>query len=138
MQRIRRHLTYANVMSTLAVAFAIAGGSTAIAVSVNASKKSDINPKGNIRAGKVSTKKLANNAVASSKLGQIEIVQATAVNEAMASCPPSARLLSGGGAVAGGIGAAVARSLPKDNGWQATINSGVGAQEITAYALCLR
>ena len=47
-------LTYANVVATIALVIAVAGGTTAIAVSRSASK-SDVNKKGNIRGGRVTT-----------------------------------------------------------------------------------
>jgi hypothetical protein len=138
MLRIRRHLSYANVMSTIAVIVAIAGGSTAIAFTVSGSKKSDINKKGNIRVGRVTAKKLADGSVVASKLGAITVVQATGLNGAHAICPPGQRLLSGGAAPDGGAGVALEESLPEGNGWRAGINSGVGNRNITVYALCLR
>jgi hypothetical protein len=133
--RIRRHLTYANVMSTIAVIIAVAGGSTAVAVTVNASKKSDINKKGNIRIGRVTTPKLANSAVSSPKLAGIEVVQTTtpAGILAQARCPAGGRLLSGGAAAGGG--ASLATSAPgTGEEWVGATASG----NVTAYALCLR
>jgi hypothetical protein len=133
--RIRRHLTYANVMSTIAVIIAVAGGSTAVAVTVNASKKSDINKKGNIRAGRVTTPKLANSAVSSPKLAGIEVVQTTtpAGILAQARCPAGARLLSGGAAV-GGSGSLASSRPGTGEVWEAVTTAG----NVTAYSLCLR
>jgi hypothetical protein len=128
-----RKLTYANVMSTIAVVIALASGSTAVAVTVNASKKSDVNKKGNIRAGQVTAKKLADGAVGAAKLGGIQVVQASGNPAATASCPAGTRLLSGGGGTA--APAALAASQPEGNGWLAVSNTGVN---VTAYALCLR
>jgi len=133
--RIRRHLTYANVMSTIAVTIAVAGGSTAVAVTVNASKKSDINKKGNIRAARVTTPKLANGAVTAANLAGIDLVQATAPAGilAQARCPAGERLLSGGAAAGGG--ASLATSAPgTGEEWVGATASG----NVTAYALCLR
>ena len=77
MHKLRRKLTYANVVATLALIVAVAGGSTAVAVTANASKKkTDVNKKGNIRAGRVTAKKLANGNVTAAKLAGIDIVQA--------------------------------------------------------------
>jgi len=138
MQRLRAHLTYANVMSTLAVILAIAGGSTAIAVTVSAGKKSDVNKKGKIRGGHVTTPKLANAAVSAAKLGGIDVVQATAPADAKASCPPTERLLAGGGDIPSGGMGALQISRPYGNGWEAVINAGSGSPGVVAYALCLR
>ena len=88
MQKLRKKLTYANVVATLALIVAIAGGSTAVAVSVNAAKKkSDVNKKGNIRAGRVTAKKLADGNVTAAKLAGIDVVQATGADRASADCP---------------------------------------------------
>ena len=128
-----RKLTYANVMSTIAVVIAIAGGSTAVAVTVNASKKSDVNKKGNIRAGRVTAKKLADGAIAAAKLGDIQLFQASGNPAATASCPAGTRLFAGGGGTA--APAALATSQPEGNAWLAVSDTGVN---VTAYALCLR
>jgi hypothetical protein len=134
MHRFKGRLNYANVMSTVAIFLAIAGGSTAIAVTVNASKKSDINKKGKIRAGRVTTAKLANGAVTAAKLGAIDVVQASnPVGIASAVCPSGGRLIGGGANVAGG--ANLTGSAPEGNGWRAVANTG---GTTTAYALCLR
>ena len=133
--RIRRHLSYANVMSTIAVIAAL-GGPTAVAVTVSASKKSDINKKGNIRAGRVTTPKLATGAVINTKLAGVEIVQASGPGNITAACPGGTRLMGGGGGIAGG--GSLTNSGPAEgvNGWRANSNTGTGVT--TAYALCLR
>jgi hypothetical protein len=134
MHRIRRHLTYANVMSTIAVILAVAGGSTAIALTASA-KKSDVNKKGNIRAGRVTTLKLADGALTAPKLAGIEVVQATAPAgiTAQARCATGARLLSGGGTVSGS-GSLLSSRPGSSEEWEAVTSSG----NVTAYALCLR
>jgi hypothetical protein len=133
MLRIRRHLSYANVMSTIAVIVAIAGGSTAIAFTVSGSKKSDISKKGNIRASRVTTVKLADRAVTHAKLGDIQLAQASGTPFATATCAAGTRLLAGGGGAV--APAALAGSQPEGNGWQVVSNTGTN---VTAYALCLR
>jgi hypothetical protein len=130
--RLRGQLNYANVMSTIAVVVAVAGGSTAVAVTVNASKKSDVNKKGNIRAERVTAKKIANGAVAASELGAIEVVRAESPGDAVAACPPGTRLLSGGAAQTVG-GDQLTQSRPEGNGW-----FGSATGPVAAYALCLR
>jgi hypothetical protein len=132
--RLRRHLTYANVMATIAVVVAVAGGSTAVAVTVNASKKSDVTKKGKIRPNRVTARKIADGNIGASELGQIQVVNATADGEpATATCPPGSRLLSGGGATAGPSN--LTSSTPEGNGWRAGTNA---ITSVTAYALCLR
>jgi hypothetical protein len=133
---MRKHLSYANVTATLALVLAIAGGSTAIAVTVNASKKSDINKKGKIRAGRVTTPKIADGAVTAPKLTAIEIVQAQGITP-RAICPAGSRLLGGGGRAL--TTERLNSSAPLSpgsggDGWEAS--AGLGGA--TAYALCLR
>jgi hypothetical protein len=128
-----RKLTYANVMSTIAVVIAIAGGSTAVAVTVNASKKSDVNKKGNIRASRVTTPKLADAAVTAAKLGAVRVVQASGSPSGTAACSSGERLLGGGGSTT--VPAALVASRPEGNGWTATADT---VANVTAYALCLR
>jgi hypothetical protein len=144
MDGLRRHLSYANVVATLALLVAIAGGTTAIAVS-KGGKKTDVNKRGNIRAGHVTTPKLADGAVTSAKLADanltagdlsgIHFVQATGSTRVTATCPPGERLLSGG-ALSGAGGVPLEGSAPNEagNGWTA-IGAPAGA---TAIALCLK
>jgi hypothetical protein len=133
MPKLRGKVTYANAMSTIAVVIALGGGSTAVAVTVNASKKSDVNKKGNIRAKRVTAKKLADGAVGAAKLGGIQVVQASGNPAATASCPAGTRLLSGGGGTP--APAALVGSRPEGNGWRVESDS---ATDVIAYALCLR
>jgi hypothetical protein len=133
MPKLRGKATYANAMSTIAVFIALAGGSTAVAVTVNASKKSDVNKKGNIRAKRVTAKKLADGAVVAAKLGGIQIVQASGNPGVTAHCPAGTRLLAGGGLAS--APAAIAIDRPAGNGWEVLSDGGVN---VTAYALCLR
>lgn len=127
----RVNLSYANVMSTIAVFLAIAGGSTAIAVTVNAGKKSDVNKKGNIRAGRVTAKKLADSNVVASKLARIHVVTASGAPFATATCPPGEVVIGGGGDVSGGERLAGSLPSPQGNGWLAS------GGPVTTYALCL-
>ena len=138
MQKLRRKLTYANVVATLALIVAVAGGSTAVAVTVNAArKKSDVNKKGNIRAGRVTAKKLADGNVIAAKLAGIDIVQGSGADRANADCPSGERLLAGGAKInSGPPGAALIDSAPSGNRWEAITNT--GPADVTAYAICLR
>jgi hypothetical protein len=120
---MRKRLTYANVVATLALIIAVAGVPTAIAVTVQSSKNSDVDKKGNIRAGHVTADTLAN----------IEVVSAgrSTSGEASAQCFPGERMLSGGYA----SGQPVGINRPDNNGWTATfISSGGGV----VFAVCLK
>ena len=109
---------------------AVAGVPTAVAISKSA-KKSDVNKKGNIRAGRVTAKKLANQNVTAAKLAGIDIVQRGGDSQATAFCPAGERLLSGG-AVGGDFRAVGA--TPQGNGWTAVVGSG----GVTVSAVCLK
>jgi hypothetical protein len=138
MHRLKRHLSYANVVATLALVIAVAGGSTAIALSASTAKKTDVNKKGNIRAGRVTTSKLANGAVTARKVADIDVVQVTQSDFGRVSCPAGDRLLSGGAHVNSGGTPALSQSNPDGNGWSASTNAGGGAVSLTVYAVCLR
>ena len=129
MDGLRRHLSYANVVATLALVIAIAGGTTAIAVSKG--KRADINKKGNIRTGHVTTPKLADGAVTAPKvaagnvtagaLAGVDVVQVTGGGIATATCPNGERLMTGGAIPETG-GQTLATSSPSEggNGWTAS------------------
>jgi len=84
---MRRHLTYANVVATLALVVAVAGGSTAVAIS--ASKKAPKNSvtSAAIRDGSVTAKDLAGVRYESAL---------TNSNVQTLNCQPGEQLLSGG------------------------------------------
>jgi hypothetical protein len=128
---VKKHLSYANVAATLALAIAVAGVPTAIAVTVNTTKSSDVNKKGNIRAARVTTTKLADGAITGGKIGPIDIVQATdSSGTARANCPPGERLLSGGAHPSAG------GSYPfSDSAWFGSAGS---VTTVTVYAVCLK
>jgi hypothetical protein len=90
---IRTKLTYANVVSTLALIVAVAGGSTAIAIS----SKQKISGK-LIKAGTITTKQLKDGSITGPKLATIDriTVGGTANNSTKAECPQGAALISGG------------------------------------------
>jgi hypothetical protein len=143
MEGIRRHITYANVVATLALFTAIAGGTTAIAVS-KGGKNTDVNKKGNIRAGRVTTPKLADGAVTAPKLAPgnvtasqlagVDVVQTSGAPLATAICPSGERLLSGG-AIAVTGGSKLGSSSPNEagNGWTASADG-----DVRVFALCLK
>jgi hypothetical protein len=140
MHRLRRHLNYANVAATLALVIAVAGGTTAIAGG-KGSKTNDINKKGNIRAGKVTAKKLADGGVTAAKLARIDVVQrdfATFGPGHDADCPVGERLLRGGVDIhsPSPTGAAITSSHPVGNSWEGNVTT--ATTNHTVYALCLR
>lgn len=107
MQKLRRHLTYANVAATLALVIAIAGGTTAI----------------------------AGNKIGASDLKKIKVRTALALPSggqaiATAKCLRGEKLLGGGGSaepVFNGSG-------PSGNSW---VVVGSGSGSASATALCL-
>jgi hypothetical protein len=99
MRRIRRHLSYANVASTLALLVAIAGG-TAIAGS-NAPKNS------------VTTNSIKPHHVTARDLAGIRVVEVDQKFSAFAPCGRRERLLGGGGS---SIGAGLCRCPPSQPG----------------------
>jgi hypothetical protein len=122
MQRLKSHLSYANIAATLALVIAIAGGTTAIAGS-----------------------KAAKNTVASSSikpynvtardLAGAHVVQAGGQFAAFARCSRNQRLLGGGGAAPPGD--SLGASRPGDNGWY--VQQGNSPEtHVIAYAICLR
>jgi hypothetical protein len=143
MEGFGRHLNYANVVASLALVIAVAGSTTAIAVSKGA-KNNDVNKKGNIRAGHVTTPKLSDGAVTSLKLadGNVtaadlagsHLVEVTGTALATATCAAGERLLSGGAVPLTG-GQPIATSFPNEggNGWSASAAGGV-----KVIALCLK
>ena len=114
MNSIRSKLSYANVVSTLALIVAIGGGTTAVAIS-----------------GKVGAKDLAK--IKIRKVGSPPNVSRVGVK---ARCRKGERLLSGGAEMASnGI---LQASRPEGNGWRAEGAGGGFPTSGSAYALCLR
>jgi hypothetical protein len=138
MHRFRklRSPSYAEVMSTVAVVVALAGGSTAVAISASG-KNADVNKKGNIRAARVTEAKIADSNVTAAKLAGIDRVQVTGQGTALATCPSGERLIGGGGALSGGP-QQFDTSLPEGNGWRVGPQFGGGSSTATSIALCLR
>lgn len=128
MGKAKRHLTYANVMATLAVVIAVAGGSAAIAVTSNAPKNADVTKKGKIKPGHVTAAALAGIDVqtAATKDG----------SPAKAVCLPGERLLGGGGETTTQNGLII--SKPEANAWLAQPVPPASGATTTAYALCLK
>lgn len=145
MRDARRHLTYANVVATLALIVAVAGGSTAIAISAKV-KKNSVGSKqiknGSIRAedlagGAVASDKLAPGSVTASKLTGTTVVSATSPTGGGVSvdCPAGTKLLSVGGET---NGQGINSLLLKPNGGE---SAGVGTTSgpaTRADVLCLK
>ena len=127
LQRLRSHLSYANVIATLALIVAVSGGATAIAIT--ASKNS------------VTTKSIRSGAVRAKNLGPTAVRTAEGTGQATALCAKGERVLGGGGLAEGsGPGLHVLqKSHPSGNGWFAlSAQDMAGTLTTTAYALCLR
>jgi hypothetical protein len=93
MTKLRPHLTYANVVATLALIAAVGGGTTAIAISAKKAPKNSVTSKsirpGNVTAGDLGTvRTITENAAIGSNLGTFEL-----------RCPKGFRPISGGGYV---------------------------------------
>jgi hypothetical protein len=156
MRRIRSHLTYANVMSTIAVFGVLAGGGAYAASKIGTS---DIE-NGAVTAKKlhkraVTKKKLKNRAVTKAKLGDravrarnlgpIKVVSETLTvpnadnGQVAAFCPEGTRRV-GGGAASQVFGLPISGSRPTGTtGWDAFLRNDTGMpRDLTAYVLCLK
>ena len=126
MRKLRPRLTYADVMSTVAVFLALAGGTTAIAVSVG---KNSVTTK-SIRAGNVTARDLA---------GIRVVTRSAATGILTASCDSNERLVGGGANQEGDPQARFFGSYPDGNGWTASTLTGPNpGVRLTVYALCLK
>jgi hypothetical protein len=125
LRRLRRHLSYANVTATLALVAAVAGGTTAIAISKA--------PKNSVASSSI---KPFN--VTARDLAGVRLVQVNQQFSAIAPCARGERLLGGGGSPippGGLVGLGVSR--PGGNGW--FVQQGEGQNTLmAAYALCLK
>lgn len=130
---MRAQLSYANVMATLAVVIAVAGGSTAIAVS--ASKA----PKNSVR-----TNSIVNRAITAKKLKQVKGVSNTVSFNGPGEGSATAQCPSGGLAINGSASASVGSRLRfvgatgPSNAWQAVAeNPNAGQHTVSVTAWCL-
>ena len=124
MSRIRRHLSYANVAATLALAIAIGGTTTAIAV--NKAAKNSVTSS-SIRPFNVTAQDLAG----------IRIAETDAQFSAFAQCGKKERLIGGGGSSIPPGFPDLSVSRPGGNGW--LVQQGEGPNTlVAAYAMCLR
>jgi hypothetical protein len=138
MHRIRSHLSYANVAASLALVMAIAGGTTAIATKSTARKNSVVSRsirQGNVTANDVTTtvNVSATNIVTDPSPGDGSYATGTAV----ATCPPGARVISGGGG-SEGLRRVLQFSGRAGEGWRISIGSDDPVPvQVTATAICL-
>jgi hypothetical protein len=124
MHGLKRHLTYANIASTLALVIAVAGGATAVAVSKaprNSVASSSIKPFN----------------VTARDLARVRVVEVNQPFSAFAPCGRGERLLGGGGSSIPPGFPDLGVSRPGGNGW--FVQQGQGPDTLmAAYALCLR
>jgi hypothetical protein len=138
MHRLRTHLTYANVVATLALVVAVAGGTTAIAMKATAPKNS------------VTTKSIRPfNVTARDLTRLIEVRAKSTFNDpvpadgtfagatASAVCPVGTRIITGGGFV-DNVRANLSGSEPGHETWVVTAKGdGTNDATITAVGWCL-
>ena len=78
MRRIRQHLTYANVMATVAVFLALGGGTTAIALSgSNTVQSDDLGPGAQVKGPDVAANSVNGSDVVDDSLGGADIIEET-------------------------------------------------------------
>ena len=126
MSGIRKRMTYANVVATLALIVAVAGGSTAIALQATAPKNS-VTTK-SIRKGNVTADDLTAVRNASAEGFLVDPVLGDGVYTALtleAKCPGKSRALSGGVTTSVSDGAIVT-STKTQNGWLGKVVSDEG------------
>jgi hypothetical protein len=148
----RTHLSYANVVATLALVVAVAGIPSAVAITSKL-KKNSVGTK-QLKKGSVTADKLAWGAVTAPKLADGSVTGPNLADThvavdtrgpdtiATAGCAGGEALLSGGG-FAGTLGKLVSSQpvVPPSNpgappaGWEVV---GTGGTESTAYAVCLK
>ncbi|MFN8161522.1 MAG: hypothetical protein U0R52_10840 [Solirubrobacterales bacterium] len=135
-QRLRSHLTYANVMVTI-LAFVVLGGVAWAAAKVG--------PR-DIQSNAVHTRHINNGAVRATKLARIIKVKSTVTvanhdnGQTGAECPAGSRMISGGASGAT-FAMPIVGSKPNADGeiWVAAARNDTGQpQDLTAYALCLK
>jgi hypothetical protein len=150
---IRKRLTYANVIATLALFLALGGSSYALTVGSGSIRNNSIRSvdvrNGTLRDRDVKRGALGGRAIKESALGTVNAARtvngtitttAQGNNNAVAECPGSYRVLSGGATVVGGGGALTAsRPDPGTTGGATSPNwraSRAGGQ-VRAYAICV-
>ncbi len=154
MRRIRSHLTYANVVSTLCLFILLGGigyaaskiGTSDIengAVTAKKLHKKAVTTK-KLRNGAVNSAKIANRQVRAADLGPITEKSATTsvphnmgTESALAECPVGTRLISGGGFTSV-QGMSLAVDKAQGNSWRVDANNETPVDgSVTAFAYCL-
>jgi hypothetical protein len=138
MASLKRHLTYSNVMATIAVVIAVAGGTAAVA-GVRVAPKNSVTTK-SIRPNNITSRDLT---------GIIRVTSSSTFTDpappdgsfgsgsASVPCPAGTRLISGGGGV-DNTRAHVTNSAPVGEGWAvAASGDGTNTATIAAVAKCL-
>ena len=138
MQRLRPHLTYANVTATLALLVAVAGGTTAIARSGKAPKNSVVSK--SIKPGNVTAKDLTttfNVSATNTVTDPTPMDNQFATGTAEAHCPAGARAISGGGG-AEGLRRVLQFSGRAGEGWRVSIGTDDPVPvQVSATVTCL-
>jgi hypothetical protein len=139
MNRVTRRLSYANVVATLALVVAVAGGATAVAGGFKAPKNSVTSKSikaGNVTAGDLTTAVRVDvpASVSDPTQGDGNFTSAGA----QADCPAGGRPI-GGGVSTGGISRVfVASSAMSPSGWLGGVSSDAGGtRQFTVTAWCL-
>jgi hypothetical protein len=137
--KTKPNLSYANVVATLALIAAVAGGTTALAGVAKAPKNSVVTK--SIRQGNVTARDLAGlnsfrAATTITDTGSNDGIPTSGT--AVARCPKGARAISGGGS-AGGNRVALQTSSPNgNNGWTvAAISDNGSTTQVLAVVYCL-
>jgi hypothetical protein len=148
---IRRRLTYANVVATLALFLALGGSSYALTVGSGSIKNNSVRSvdvrNGTLRDRDVKRGALGARAIKESSLGTVNAARTVngtitvtkqAANIAVAECPGSYRVLSGGATMVGPGFLTASRPDPGSTGGNTSPNwraSGNGT--VRAYAICV-
>jgi hypothetical protein len=126
---IRTKLTYANVVATLALIVAVAGGSTAIAIS----SKQKISGK-LIKPGTITTKQLKDGSITGPKLARIDRISVPGAvgTTTPAQCPQGSVLISGGVSSSSSVTGSTASEVSES--WLGSSSAG----QPVVTAMCLR
>jgi hypothetical protein len=137
MSRIRSRLTYANVVATLALVIAVAGGTTAIAITA---AKNTVTTK-SIKPGNVTARDIAGAVLVRETVPLVDPVNKDGIYtiaSAVAKCPQGGRVITGGGGASGNRVALQGSAPSGNNAWFASATSDNGSTtELVAVALCI-
>jgi hypothetical protein len=147
MRRIRSHLTYANVIATLAMFVALGGSTYAVAtIGADDIKRNAVRSK-HIKKRAVTSRKIDSGAIRAKALGPIStrssgatLQPGASLPSASVSCRPGEQAI-GGGSRGGAPDLSVITSALdlEDNGWAAVYrNDGTTSASFSAEVICLR